>query len=465
MLTADQLLLTFWRRKVAFLLTFTVTLAAMAAMTFSLSKVYVTSAYIFVGSSRNSGSDYEATQTNQVVLKTYSELLQARSVAEQVAEGLPFPMAPSAIEAAVSVAPISQSQLIRIGAEAGDPGRARTLANTYARVFVARAAELAEETGGKISVTVAEPAALVEQPARPRPRLYLAVGATLAAALAAAVALLRDRLDQRLVIDRSMNELLGLPILARIPEQSASAIRALARADLADDEDTVLAESFGLLLTNIVFAASGRVTQSTSIAVVSAGEGEGKSTCCLGLARAVVSHDLDVLLVDGDLRRRQLSTLVGLQPDDEDGLSYLLTTSPEVWRAAVVGTEIQPGLRVLAAGPHPAKPASLLSGSIHSFERWASRAHAAVVFDTPPVSIGADASLIGSAVEDVLLVVNVRTANRAALTQTVEQLKRVRANVIGVVLNRTDPADGPTAYYGARAPRSSPADVRTPSSP
>lgn len=398
------------------------------------------------------------------MLKTYSELLQARSVAEEVAEELPFPMAPSAIEAAVSVAPISQSQLIRIDAEAGAPDRARTLANTYARVFVARATDLSEETGGEISVTVAEPAALVDQPAHPQPRLYLAVGVILAAALAAAVALLRDRLDQRLVVDRSMNELVGLPILARIAEQSTSEIRALARADLADGDDTVLAESFGLLLTKIVFAASGRVTQSTSIAVVSADEGEGKSTCCLGLARAVVSHDLDVLLVDGDLRRRQLSTLVGLQPDDEDGLSHLLTTSPEVWRTAGVGTEIQPRLRALAAGPRPAKPASLLSGSIHSFERWATRSHAVVVFDTPPVSVGADASLIASAVEDVLLVVNAKTANRAALTQTVEQLKRVHANVIGVVLNRTDPADGPTAYYGDRAPRSTAAPGRARSS-
>lgn len=446
MLTADQLLLTLWRRKVTFLLTLVLTLGAIAAVTYTQPKVYASAAYILVGSTGPAGSDYEATQTNQVVLKTYAELLQTRSVSGAVATALPFPISPSAIEQAVAVTPITQSQLIRIAAEAGDPGRAEVLANTYAEVFVQRAGRLSESTGGTVSATVADRAVREEQPVRPRPRLYLSIGAVIAALLAAGVAIVRERFDQRLKIDAGANELFGLPILARITEQSPASLRNLKRLDGEARPDSLLSESFNLLLTNLVFAGLG-TTQAKSIAVVSAGEGEGKSTCCLGLARAAAGLNLDVLLVDGDLRRRQLSALLGLADDEGQGFSSVLAAGPGRWNPGELSHPVAERLRVLAAGRPVDQPSALLSGSMTAFERRAVQAYSVVLFDTPPVVVGADASLIAAATEEVLLVVNVRAARRSSLQQTIDQLRRVNANLVGVVLNRTDPSSGPQAYY------------------
>jgi len=450
-LTADQLLLTLWRRRATFFITFILVMVAVAVVTYTRPKVYAATAYILVGSTKASGSDFEATQTNQVVLKTYSELLQTRSVSIEVAKALPFPMTPDGIEAAVSVAPISQSQLVQITAEAGEPGRAQTLANAYADVFVERAGTLSAGTGGTISSTVADRAARDDRPIQPRPKLYLAIGALLAALLAAGVAILRDRSDQHLDIDESATDLYGLPILARLPEQSPSALRDLVRLRGADTQHNLLNESFDLLLTNIVFASLG-TTKTETIAVVSSGESEGKSTCCVGLARAAASHDLDVLLVDGDLRRRRLTSMLGLENKAQRGFAQVLADGPASWSSAALGTEMSSSLRALPAGKPVAQPAALLSASVPAFERWAAKAYSVVVFDTPPVNVGADASLIAAAVEEVLLVVNVRTAKRSALEQTIEQLHRVQANIIGVVLNHTDPSTGPKDYYGDLRP-------------
>ncbi len=446
MLTADQLLLTLWRRKVTFLLVFALTLGAIAAVTFTRPKVYASAAYILVGSTGPAGSDYEATQTNQVVLKTYAELLQTRSVSSDVAIALPFPRTPRAIEGAVSVTPVTQSQLIRITAEDGDPGRAQVLANTYAEVFVERAGRLSNDTGQGVSATVADRAARDDRPIRPRPKLYLAIGTLLAALLAAGVAMVRDRFDQHLKIDEGANELYGIPILARITEQSTAALRTLNRFGGEARPDSLLNESFNLLLTNIVFAGLG-TTQAKSIAVVSAGEGEGKSTCCLGLARAAAGLDLRVLLVDGDLRRRHLSAMLGLADDEEGGLSHVLAAGVGRVSPEDLGTPVADRLRVLRAGAQVAQPTALLSGSIPAFERSAVQTYSVVLFDTPPVAVGADASLIAAVTEEVLLVVNVRSARRSTLQQTIDQLQRVHANVVGVVLNRTDPSTGPQAYY------------------
>jgi len=445
-LTADQLLLTLWRRKITFLLTLVLTLGAVTVVTYTQPKVYSATAYILVGSTKAAGSDFEATQTNQVVLKTYAELLQTRSVSADVVRALPFPASPTGVEKAVSVSPISQSQLISITAEAADPGRAQTLVNTYAEVFVQRAERLSADTGGAVSSTLADRAARDDRPIRPRPRLYLSIGALLATLLAGAVAIVRDRLDQRLSIDGDVNELSGIPILARVTEQPAASLRGLLRFGQEADPDGLLSESFNLLLTNIVFAGLG-TTQAKSIAVVSAGEGEGKSTCCVGLARAAASLDFDVLLVDGDLRRRRLSSMLGLAIDGDGGFSQLLTEGPAGWTRDAVGIELADGLRTVAAGRHVDRPAALLSGSVPAFERWATQAYSVVVFDTPPVSVGADASLIAAAAEEVVLVVNVRTVRRSTLQQTIDQLQRVHANVVGIVLNRTDRSTGPQAYY------------------
>lgn len=461
MLTADELLRTLWRRKVTFLLAFTAVMAAVAAATFLQPKTYASTAYILVGSNRTAASDYEATQTNQVVLKTYAELLQTRNVATEVARSLPFAASVDAVERAVSVAPIAQSQLVQITATAGDPTRAQILANTYAEVFVSRAASVSAGTGGSTTATLADRAAVDPRPVSPRPKVYLAIGVVLAGLLASAVALLRDRSDQRIQIEADANELFGIPILARLPEQPGSALRALTGFG---ETPVQMRETFDLLLTNIVFARLG-ATQRETIAVVSSGESEGKTTCCIGLARAAASHELDVLLVDGDLRRGHLSELLELHEEAEEnaGFAELLTAGRRSWRGDAVGVRLDERVMAIPAGDPVAQPTALLSASIPGFVAWAAAQHPVVIIDTPPVSVGADASLVAAATAEVLLVVNVRVASRASVLRTIDQLRRVKANVIGVVLNRTDSELGPRRYYGDRVSErsSSAVDVGT----
>lgn len=74
-------------------------------------------------------------------------------------------------------------------------------------------------------------------------------------------------------------------------------------------------------------------------------------------------------------------------------------------------------------------------------------------FHTPPVAVGADASLIDAATEEVLLVVNFRAAKRGSLQQTFDQLPGANADVIGEVLNRTYTSAGPQAFYSDQPTR------------
>lgn len=438
MLSVDQILFVLWKRRRTFVATFALVLAGAAAVTFTLPERYESSSYLLVSSGRTSASDYEATQTNQVLSKTFAELLQTRNTADAVAGTLSFPVSGPALQSSVQIEPIAQSQLIRISAQADSAERARETADAYASVFVERVEDDAVGASTSVDIVVAERAALELDPVRPRPLLYLLIGTILALFAAAAAALLRNRLDQRLEIPDGVTELLGLPVLGRIPQRGARAER-----------DAQLADAFRLVLANLTFANLGG--RPGSLAVVSAGEGEGKSTCALNIARSATELGTRVLLVDADLRRPGLTKLLGEEAAPTPGFSSLLLT-PERVRSELEDSDAS--LHFVAAGPIPPNPAGLLgSDGLTHFERVGKELYDLVIFDTPPLLVGADASLISTHSEGVILVVDPSRTRRAPLAQAVDQLRRAQTNILGIIVNRV--SETSAGYYYTSDPDAS----------
>lgn len=439
---ADQILQVLWRRRLSFLLTFLLVLAGVAAVTVALPEVYSTQTFVHVSGTRLPSSDYEATQTNQVLTKTYAELLQTRNVANSVAVALPYPSTGAKVQSSVDIAPVSGTQLIRIDAEGSTGTHAQTLANTYARVFVGQPARFGGPSLRTGQVAVAQGAPRPASPSRPKPKLYLIVGALLAAFAGAGVALLRQRFDQRLLIEPTTTELHGLPILARVPQQ-----RNVGKIVTATDGSygrSQVSEAFRLLLANLAFANLGR--RPRSLAVVSSTPSEGKSTTALTIARAAMEAGVDAVVVDADLRRPSVAAMLSAsQSPGAPGLSSLLV-NPD--GQAPLDLALEPlGMlpNVIPSGPLPPNPASLLSsGGLTELNRRLQEHFSLVVYDTPPVSVGADASLVASACEAVVIVVDASKTKRDSLLRAVDQLRRAEANIIGIVVNKV--SDGMVEY-------------------
>ena len=445
MLSTDQILTVLWRRRLTVLITFLLTLGAVAAITFSLPKVYSSTAYMWVTPSKEQGDDFAATQVSQVLTKTYAELLQTRGIADAVARELASGKTGEELLGSVTVAPIPDSQLLEITADGSSPEEAQAIANTYSAVFAARAEDFATEGTTGSQATVAEAASRPSAPSRPRPNLYLLIGVVVALFTAFAVALLRHRLDQRLEIDGSTRDLLGLPVIARVPKHSDSVLEDFLNADRSRAGSAGLEEAFRLLLANLSFVSAGQ--RPRTVAVVSGDEREGKSTCCASMGRAGMEMGLGVLLVDADLRRANLSRNLEVAGQTlRTGLSSFLVSPGRVEDAAVrLPNQF---LELVPAGPLPPNPTALLSlPAFAEFDRQAREAFDLVVYDTPPLAVGADASLVASRAEGVILVVDARTTKRAAALTAVDQLRRVGANVLGVVVNRSRDA---VDYYYSR---------------
>jgi len=448
---ADDILGIVWRRRWTALTAFVAVLASVAAITAALPPAYEATGYMLVTPSRPVSSDFEQTQISSALLTTFEQLLQTQNLADEVERriGNRSGMPPEPRDA-LTVEGVTDSQLLRVTAEAETPEAAQLLANTYTQVFQERTRQLSTSGASTGKASVAEPATLPKAPVRPRPKLYLAAGALLAALAAVGAALAAHRLDRRLEITDSMTDVLGLPIIGRIPQGSLADLEQLLQGERLETRDArAAAESFRLVLANLTFANVGR--RPRSVAIVSSDEQEGKSTVALSVGRAAGELDLPTLLVEADLRRPSLASKSGAWVNSPRGFSSMLVSGSSMGEA--VWPIADSSMDLLPAGPLPPNPAALLgSEALTDFDREARSRYELVVYDTPPLSVAADASLIASVVEGVVLVVDARKTQRRLAEQAVDQLRRAQATIFGVVVNRVDPGPFTSGYYAEGPP-------------
>ncbi len=195
-------------------------------------------------------------------------------------------------------------------------------------------------------------------------------------------------------------------------------------------------EAYGSLLTNLSFAlpdAPPRV-----VAFTSALPGEGKTTNAVNLALALAHRGSKVLLVDCDLRRGIVHNVFEAQR--EPGLTNVLwgqMSFDAAKRTLEVGDSAT--LDYLTTGALPPNPTSLVESNTMRLllEQWREH-YDNVVIDTPPVNVITDAALLGAHADGVVLVARSGVTHAAALGYALEQLRRVQARVLGVVLSDID---------------------------
>jgi capsular exopolysaccharide synthesis family protein len=442
----QDLLAVVWRRRWVALATFVAVVGAVAALTASMPKTYAATAYMLVNPSRPAQSDFEQTQISEALLTTYAELLQTQSVADDAAQQLGRSDG-SSLSNAISVEAVADSQLLKITAEADTPREAQEITNAFTEVFEQRTQQLADSDASAGRATVAEPATLPTSAVRPRPALYLAAGVLLGLLAAAGMALLAQRLDQRLDFSESMTEVLGLPILGRIPDGPASRLAAQLEGSSSQGRAAhATAEAFRLLLANLAFANMGE--RPRSVAIVSSDEKEGKSTCALNLSRTAAELSMATLLVEADLRRPSLTQKIDGTFGSRVGLSGVLVRQTTLGEALWSPPEL--GIDFLPAGALPPNPAALLgAGALRDFHAEARERYGMVVYDTPPLSVAADASYVAAITDGVLLVIDERRTRRKMAAHAVAQLRRAQANILGVVINRADLGAYARDYYAA----------------
>jgi non-specific protein-tyrosine kinase len=278
------------------------------------------------------------------------------------------------------------------------------------------------------NVVQVEPAAVPEKPVRPRTLVNTLLAAVVGGMLAVGVVFLIEYLDDSLKSADDVQRALDLPVLGAIAHvQRGNSVGTYA----LEHPRSPVAEAFRSLRTNIQFASVDRPLRT--LAISSPAPEEGKSTVATNLAAALAQGGKQVILVDADLRRPRLHTLLGLP--NRLGLSDLFVRTdlalPDVLQPGAL-----PNLRVLTSGNLPPNPAELL-GSERMARLLAELTELAdiVVLDSPPALLVTDAALLGARADGLLLVAEAGRTRRDVARAAVESLRRTGTKVLGVVLN------------------------------
>lgn len=295
-------------------------------------------------------------------------------------------------------------------------------------------------------------------PVYPTVRLYVLLAFLLSTALAVGVALAADFLDRTLRSGEQVEQWLSLPVLANLPRVPGKRMPApiLGVAAEGDPKALVksgmpLAEALSMLRTNVLLAAPAQ--ELKMILVASAAPAEGKSTVAAGLALALANQLLNgrrVLLIDSDLRRPAIHNIFGLP--NRVGLSSVLEGQSTPGEC-ILPSGCVSNLMVLPAGPPPGYSSELLSMHMGKLLENVRQGFSYTIIDSAPLLICADATILSTMADGVLIVARAGDTPRDAVAAALRQLRRVRANVLGLVLNQVRLPDTPgyggyyTSYY------------------
>lgn len=289
---------------------------------------------------------------------------------------------------------------------------------------------------------VAEPASF---PSRPRVALNLVLGALVGLVIGLGLAFFIEYLDTSVKTMEDVESLLGVPVLAIIPQN----IKLLHK----EAGDTPDAEAYRILRTNIEF--NRKSPDANTLSMVSGGPGEGKSTTLANLAYISAQGGYSTLIVDADLRRPVQHSIFDLS--NSVGLTNYLTTDLQL-EDVILPTSIE-NLSLLPSGVLPSDSVGILNSQrMSDMIAELKTRYDIVFFDSPPMLGVSDASVLASEVDQTIIVVQHRRFPRAMLTRVKQAVLGVGGSVLGVVLNNVDLKHDQnyyyyTNYYGYYQPR------------
>jgi len=448
-------------------------------------------------------NDYASVQTSQVMARTYAVMMIDRPVLEGVITRLGIPADPDALKQAITVTPQRDTQLITVYVEDTNPYLASDVANALVVVFTERIQavqasrfalskdslqkqvndmeaqidkttnELAAATDkddrarletkltqyrqiysqlvtnyeqvrlaeaqATTSVVQVEPAIPPLTPIRPKVMQNTILAVLIGVLLAVGGVFALEALDDTVKNPDEVSRRFGLPVLGVIAHHQSEDGAPVT----INEPRSPVSEAFRSLRTNVQYASVDHPLRR--ILVTSPTPSEGKTTVITNLAVVMAQGGMRVTIMDADMRRPRLHRLLGAT--NRYGLSSLFVRPSDQINGIFQPTR-QEGLQVITSGQLPPNPSELLgSQKMYDVLEHIQALADVVLIDTPPIMSVTDAVVLSPFVDGLILVVKPGKTKMTALQQTVEQLRRVNANVIGVVMNDLEFSRSRYGYY------------------
>ena len=328
------------------------------------------------------------------------------------------------------------------------------------------------------SIRLADPARPGEFPVSPNLPMNLVLAFMFSSLLAIGAAILSDVLDSTIRDPEMARRLLGAEVVGSLPlvrdwkKKAIPAVRKTRKPDRGHGSvslvDTVpCPPTVGLAVSPVPALLNANTKPARSfeeavrtlrnsilltsfdkplktILMTSATPGEGKTTTAIHLAIAHAQQRLKTLLIDADLRRPGVARILGMKPDA--GLGTILSNGM-LWRDKLKQLEDLPDLDILPAGPVSRRTVDLLGPGLPKILEEAEKDYDLIVIDAPPLLGFSEPLKMATCVDGVVVVSLAGQTNRKAIGTVLATLQRLRANVVGLVLNEVTHELSDSYYY------------------
>lgn len=453
------------------------------------------------------GADYSSILTSERLARTYTEMLVKKPVLQAVIDEMILDMDTTQLARLIQVELVRDTQLIVVKVQNTDPQLAANIANTLISKFAEQTQQIqasryasskvnleaqlkrideqiqatsdqlekikdstengsertrletalaqyrqtyasllqsfeqvrVAEAGSTSNVVQIEESSPPNRPIRPRTLFNTVLAGVVGLILAVLVIFLIETLDDTVKSPDDITRLLNLPVLGLVVRHETSDNHPIT----ISQPRSPVSESFRSLRTNLQFASVDKPLKV--ILVTSPSPSEGKTTISANLGIVMAQSGKRVVMVDADMRRPRLHKMLGLP--NRKGLSSLFV-QPKVNLDGTLQKTATDGLLALPAGDVPPNPAELLgSEKLFDILNQIGNESDLTIIDSPPVMAVTDSAVLAHRVDGVLLVLKPGTTKLAAARQAVDQLRRVGANPLGVVLNVVDFSRSRYTYY------------------
>lgn len=285
-------------------------------------------------------------------------------------------------------------------------------------------------------VSLLDRASVPAGPSSPNLAKNLAAALLLGLGLAAAIAVLREALDDKLRSTEDVERKLGARILGQTPHIS----------DEVPDEIanffSPISEAYSSLRATLDYRLAN--VANPVVLFTSSQSSEGKTTSAVAVARKYAAIGRKTLLIDMDMRRPAVS---GHFFDSRPKTGVVEAIYMHVPLDQAITHNVEENLDILPVGAIPDNPAEILSSGLVNEMLTKCRAlYDVVVIDSSPVMGIADAPLLSRFVDGVIFIVEANRAQASQARQAIGRLRDMNANLLGVVLTKYRALDAGESY-------------------
>ena len=389
---------------------------------FVIKPKYETTTKIFIGKDESEENEYSKSDIvmYQELLKTYSEIIKSKDLIKKAIIDSSLDLEVNEVLKRLSVTSITSTQIIELAYKSENPQEAKIILENITNTSIEKLKELIPNGDARVIETVEYP----EKPVSPNKAINIVIVGALGLILGVLIVIFIEILDNTYKNKDQIEMELNLPVLGTIPKNKRHNMFGIKK-----EPKSIIVESYRTLGKTLQHSAFDENVQV--IVVTSSKPGEGKSTTAGNLAMSLTQDGKAVILIDCDLRNPSIHKKFKIS--NTIGLSEVLIGSNKLAEAAQMYNN---NLIILTSGKVPSNPVEILDSKVMtnlienlkcSFDY--------IILDSPPVQALTDLQILSTNANGTILVVKSQKTKRDSVKNAIELLKKVNANILGIVLN------------------------------